>query len=546
MSASKSRRAADVATLGVLIALWGLTWLRTGHLRAPNAPARLQKPSRPRRPVRWPRVHVPRLALRARPAQEPQPARPRRRSVVWARWATRGVLAMVALAWLVFLRPQALGGPAIYMIVRGDSMQPTYDFGDLLLITAQPAYAVGDPVAYHVPAGELGAGMLVVHRIAGVAPEGGYMMRGDNNPADDPWRPGSELIAGKVVFNYGAVVSWRRQSEEVPSYYLLGIAGGDRTYADSEWVSRKVDMILSDAWLRLNVQRLRVELEFAYVWGRAGNTSMIPGVEIPELSMNQWGLVGQVEWQPSADVPLTVQAETGVASGDSAWGFGAYPSTNRVKGVAGDLDAPQYALPGDTSVNNFRFHPNYHIDKILWRRIIGTFTDGAYVKARLRYEPMKELRADLSAIYSRTLNAESAPGLAKPLGVEVDAELTWFPGWGVEMSAAYAVLFPLAGFRNVYLGVDPKPAQLAEVAPDGKTVWTLTAADLPAELNIASFCESTRLANGNTIIACASRAAKPGPRVFLLEVSPDKKVVWKLMEPSRTRETTAFKLLPAP
>ncbi len=269
--------------------------------------------------------------------------------------------------------------------------------------------------------------------------------------------------AGKVVFNYGAVVSWRRQAEEVPSYYLLGIAGGDRTYADSEWVSRRVDMILSDAWLRLNVQRLRIEMEFAYVWGRAGNTSMIPGIEIPELSMNQWGLVGQIEWQPAAEVPLTVLAETGVASGDSAWGFGAYPSTTKVKGVAGDLDAPQYALPGDTSVNNFRFHPNYHIDKILWRRIIGTFTDGAYVKARLRYEPMKELRADLSAVYSRTLNAESAPGLAKPLGVEVDAELTWFLGWGVEMSAAYAVLFPLAGFRNVILGADPKPAQLAEV-----------------------------------------------------------------------------------
>jgi signal peptidase I len=85
------------------------------------------------------------------------------------------------------------------MIVRGDSMEPTYFLGDLLLIAAQPAYSVGDPVAYHVPAGEPGAGMLVVHRIAGLAPDGGFVMRGDNNPVDDPWRPDGKLIAGRVV-----------------------------------------------------------------------------------------------------------------------------------------------------------------------------------------------------------------------------------------------------------------------------------------------------------------------------------------------------------
>lgn len=86
-----------------------------------------------------------------------------------------------------------------------------------------------------------------------------------------------------------------------------------------------------------------------------------------------------------------------------------------------------------------------------------------------------------------------------------------------------------------------KPAQLAEVDPAGKTVWTLTASDLPAELNIGSFCESTRLANGNTLVACASRSSKPGSRVVYLEVSPDKRVVWKHMEASRSRETTALK-----
>ncbi len=91
-----------------------------------------------------------------------------------------------------------------------------------------------------------------------------------------------------------------------------------------------------------------------------------------------------------------------------------------------------------------------------------------------------------------------------------------------------------------------KPAQVAEVDPSGKTVWTLTPADLPAELNIGSFCESTRLASGNTLIACASRSSSPGARVVYLEVSPDKRVVWKHMDPSRTRETTSLKPISEP
>lgn len=91
-----------------------------------------------------------------------------------------------------------------------------------------------------------------------------------------------------------------------------------------------------------------------------------------------------------------------------------------------------------------------------------------------------------------------------------------------------------------------KPAQVVEVDPAGKAVWTLTPAELPAELNIGSFCESTRLVGGNTLIACASRSSGPGARVVYLEVSPDKRVVWKQMEASRTRETTSLKPIPTP
>lgn len=111
-----------------------------------------------------------------------------------------GSIATVGLliAWFLVLRPTSLGGPADYVVVRGDSMVPTYVTGDLVIVRAEPAYQVGDVVAYHVPAGELGAGLLVIHRIVGGGPDAGFVMEGDNNPAPDPWLPRAGDIAGRA------------------------------------------------------------------------------------------------------------------------------------------------------------------------------------------------------------------------------------------------------------------------------------------------------------------------------------------------------------
>jgi signal peptidase len=98
--------------------------------------------------------------------------------------------------WAVTLRPAALGGPVTYVVIRGDSMLPTYRSGDLLVLRSADAYASGDVVGYRVPAGEVGAGHLVVHRIAGGDPSAGLVMLGDNNPAPDPWLPRGRDVVG--------------------------------------------------------------------------------------------------------------------------------------------------------------------------------------------------------------------------------------------------------------------------------------------------------------------------------------------------------------
>jgi len=125
----------------------------------------------------------------------PRPARaPRRRRRLLGHALTLALL----VAWVVLLRPQALGGPAAYVVVSGVSMQPTMRDGDLVVIHSADAYRTGDVVAYRIPRGEPGAGTLVIHRIEGGSAARGFRVRGDNRATADHWRPRPRDVVGRA------------------------------------------------------------------------------------------------------------------------------------------------------------------------------------------------------------------------------------------------------------------------------------------------------------------------------------------------------------
>ena len=110
----------------------------------------------------------------------------------------------------------------------------------------------------------------------------------------------------------------------------------------------------------------------------------------------------------------------------------------------------------------------------------------------------------------------------------------------------YAIRSPWAAIRlknGNTLITDENDKLTREVNPKGETVWELKPDDLPEQYRFINTQTCTRLANGNTII-CSRGGSGKGPQ--LVEVAPDKKVVWVLQDWADLGPATAVQILDDP
>lgn len=117
--------------------------------------------------------------------------RPMRRALSWL--FTIAIVAIMIYAW-----PARLGGLTRLVIVTGDSMEPTYDYGDLVVARGGGVPAVGDTVVFAVPDGPA-EGLLVIHRVLSIDPDGTITTQGDNRDTPDQWPLASDDVVGEPV-----------------------------------------------------------------------------------------------------------------------------------------------------------------------------------------------------------------------------------------------------------------------------------------------------------------------------------------------------------
>ena len=141
---------------------------------------------------------------------------------------------------------------------------------------------------------------------------------------------------------------------------------------------------------------------------------------------------------------------------------------------SGDSDvnglAPPLAQPanqhGNRTDSTFRFNPAYSLDLILYRNILTRVQGTYYFKPSVTYDFLRDasgqkLGGGVAAIWSRASEFMQAPGNARDLGVELNAQVYFQSKDGARnddpnkkggffTKLEYGVLFPMAG-----LGYNP-------------------------------------------------------------------------------------------
>ncbi len=270
--------------------------------------------------------------------------------------------------------------------------------------------------------------------------------------------------AGRTSVEYGAYVAMRSQERDVPASYLP-VATPVTTFTSNDLVARGFSALTTGGWLRVTRRGLRFEAEVTHARADIEQPSLVPGTEIMvPVSSRQLGAAAELELRNDVGA---LELDVGFASGDDAPGFGAFPALGEAAPMPGAFDGPQANLPSDRTVDNFRFHPDYRIDQILFREIIGTVTDAIYVRPSATATVMRvgkgRLEASAAVIASWAVKSASTPSGESGLGVEIDPELRYATREGFAAAITPAVFLPGPAFDNTMLEAKPAYAVRARL-----------------------------------------------------------------------------------
>jgi uncharacterized protein (TIGR04551 family) len=254
---------------------------------------------------------------------------------------------------------------------------------------------------------------------------------------------------GELVLNYGVQLVYRGQNNEV--FKLSTSAQQDQNLngslsrtdlnnsadATSPSLTQHIDawLLIPSLWFKLGWKALTLEFESTAQAGHMGNAGPLR-LQETQNNYNPLTILG-LGWVLAADLKLYKDAlfigfETGGATGDQAQSA----CIDSTKCTPTTLNPSPYLnyrwkfVPqplGDSAMHNFYFSPEYHVDEIFFRRIMGTVTNAVYFKPSIAYwldvAEGRQLGLSGSVIYSMAPVPVSTPGDSMNYGVEMDLNL---------------------------------------------------------------------------------------------------------------------------
>jgi uncharacterized protein (TIGR04551 family) len=268
---------------------------------------------------------------------------------------------------------------------------------------------------------------------------------------DKPEELKEKLDAGKIVFNYGLYALYRQQDWDQTG--SLAASGNSYQQLQANIHPRQAKAGTIDVWLRLNWKKLHMEAEGAMIVGSIGNLSDVYGPSYKgSTSILSGGFVAKADYKLLHDA-LKLFLEIGYASGDDAEDFNANVNFKQAS-----------VTPVNNNIGRFYFDPDYHVDLILFRRILGTVNNATYFKPGVSYDIVDNFGARVDLLYALANNPVAYPGNSYNLGLEIDAQLMYKnEEEGFYAGLVYGVLFP---FGALALPTAIYGAQFAKDSPD--------------------------------------------------------------------------------
>ena len=173
-------------------------------------------------------------------------------------------------------------------------------------------------------------------------------------------------------------------------------------------------------------------------------------------------------------------------------------------------------------------------------KVINIKTGAVEVDRELPFDPARGVHGQFRRARVTAQGTYLIPFLGLDRVVEYDRNFKEI--WKYEIPKPWAALRLKNGHTLI---TDEKDSLTREVNTKGETVWEFNClTDLPAEFQFTSAPQScTRLANSNTIFTSRGKNSV-GPQ--LIEVTPDKKVVWVLHDWKDIGDATAVQILDDP
>jgi uncharacterized protein (TIGR04551 family) len=258
------------------------------------------------------------------------------------------------------------------------------------------------------------------------------------------WR--ERIDTGEVALNYGAQLVYRSQDYATYTFQTTGtgtpysqnplnpLTANDFGNTNTLTTGVNALLFIPSLWFKLGWKALTMEFEGTLLAGKLSNAGpLVMDAQDKRLTILQggWVLASQLKLYGDS---LFVGFETGGATGDQA-----ELSCNPTQGCSNGLYYPYLNYrwkfvpqpPRDHNLNDFHFSPEYHVDEILFRRILGTVSNAIYVKPNIAYwldldsKKEREVGISGSVIYSMAMVPVATPGNSLSYGIEMDLGLQY-------------------------------------------------------------------------------------------------------------------------